>query len=111
MDISMPIVFGLLGLDERDPRALTEEERERIEPVARRLADGLEKMWAPLVPVAIEGLKLHQNPETIRLVAPEGHVGIYGFEVRAEGFTGLVGLCYPNALMVDPVLPRLELVG
>ena len=111
MDISMPIVFGLLGLDERDPRALTEEERERIEPIARRLADGLEKMWAPLVPVAIEGLKLHQNPETIRLVAPEGHVGIYGFEVRAEGLTGLVGLCYPNALMVDPVLPRLELVG
>ena len=111
MDISMPIVFGLLGLEESEPRMLTEEERERIEPVARRLADGLEKMWAPLVPVAIEGLKLHQDPETIRLAAPEVHVGIYGFEVRAEGFTGLVGLCYPNALMVDPVLPRLELVG
>lgn len=111
MDIPMPVIFGLLGLDECEPRALTEEEQRRVEPVALRLAEGLEKMWAPLVPVAIEGLRLHDDPETIRLVAPGVHVGIYGFEVKGEGFAGLVMLCYPNALMVDPVLPRLELVG
>ncbi|MDA1349892.1 MAG: hypothetical protein O3A47_13670 [Chloroflexi bacterium] len=67
LDISMRLIFALLGRSEDSEQVLSEEDVKRVEPVFRDALAEVQRAWEPVLPTVIGDMKIETNQSSLRL--------------------------------------------
>lgn len=107
LDLSMPMVFSLLGTQDESPRELAAHELERLRPTVSQIMAGLEAIWRPAVSIRVADIQYHSDPQRIGISKDLETGFIATFEANGPDFSGssgLIVLYYP----VPTILATME---
>ena len=97
LDISMRLIFALLGRSEDSEQVLSKEDIERMEPVFRDALAEVQRAWEPVLPTVIGDMKIETNPELVAVAEASAVVVLIAFDISTQERSGLVSLAYPVA--------------
>jgi len=107
LDFSKPMIFPFVDrkTEGEDPAERSEESRFAhiqagvIDPIVKTVFAVLEATWEPVSRIEATDIQLETNPERMKVAQADDKVILFGFEVNATLFSGMMTLCYPSSVV------------
>ena len=95
LDIAMPLTSAILCKGATDKRWLTDEEKQRMQPVFAELLTVLQRAWETVMPTVVGGAELATDPEMVKVNEASALVILVAFEINTLERSGLLSISYP----------------
>lgn len=95
LDMAMPLVFSILGKDDKENSFLTDDELARIAPVFRDVLSDLQTAWETILPTTVGDFTFLADSKLEKSADPSDTVVLVAFEVNTTQHSELICVVYP----------------